>query len=194
MTPTLAKAVVVSIMVAWYIIRFRYARRSRRTAIARSARGPRETVLLLISLSGLGFVPLIYVATGFPAFADYPFQPVLAWLGLVFAIAALVTFRLTHKALGRNWSVSLEVRENHQLITAGVYRHVRHPMYTAFWLWAVAQALLLPNWIAGLAGIVGFGTLFFGRVAREERMMLESFGDEYRTYMERTSRIIPRVY
>jgi protein-S-isoprenylcysteine O-methyltransferase Ste14 len=86
------------------------------------------------------------------------------------------------------------VRENHQLITAGVYRHVRHPMYTAFWLWAVAQALLLPNWIAGLAGIVGFGTLFFGRVAREERMMLESFGDEYRTYMERTSRIIPRVY
>ncbi|MGA7452155.1 MAG: protein-S-isoprenylcysteine O-methyltransferase [Rhodoplanes sp.] len=194
MTPTLAKAVVVLIMVAWYIIRFRYARRSRRTPTARSARGPRETVLLLISLSGLGFVPLIYVATGFPAFADYPFQLVLAWLGLVFAIAALVMFRLTHKALGHNWSVSLEVRENHQLITAGVYRQVRHPMYTAFWLWAVAQALLLPNWIAGLAGIVGFGTLFFGRVAREERMMLESFGDEYRTYMERTSRIIPRVY
>lgn len=194
MTPTLAKAVVVLIMVAWYIIRFRYARRSRRTPITRSARGPRETALLLTSLSGLGFAPLIYVATGFPAFADYHFHPALAWLGLVFAIAALVMFRLTHKALGRNWSVSLEVRENHQLITAGVYRHVRHPMYTAFWLWAVAQALLLPNWIAGLAGIVGFGALFFGRVAREERMMLESFGEDYRVYMERTSRIIPRVY
>jgi protein-S-isoprenylcysteine O-methyltransferase Ste14 len=194
MTPTLAKAVIVLIMVAWYIIRFRYARRSRRTPVTRSARGPRETALLLISLSGLGLVPLIYVATGFPTFADYRFQPVLAWLGLVFAIAALVMFRLTHKALGRNWSVSLEVRENHQLITAGVYRHVRHPMYTAFWLWAVAQALLLPNWIAGLAGMVGFGTLFFGRVAREERMMLESFGDDYRAYIQRTSRIIPWVY
>jgi protein-S-isoprenylcysteine O-methyltransferase Ste14 len=194
MTPTLAKAVVVFIMVGWYVIRFRYARRSRRAPVARSARGPRETILLLISLTGLGIIPFIYVATGFPGFADYPFQPALAWLGLVCAVAALVMFRLTHKALGRNWSISLEVREDHRLITDGVYQYVRHPMYTAFWLWAVAQALLLPNWFAGLAGIVGFGTLFLGRVGQEEQMMVDSFGDAYRAYMERTRRIIPGIY
>lgn len=194
MTPTLAKAVVVFIMVGWYVIRFRYARRSRRTPVARSARGPRETILLLISLTGLGIIPFTYVATGFPGFADYPFQPALAWLGLVCAVAALVMFRLTHKALGRNWSISLEVREDHRLITDGVYQYVRHPMYTAFWLWAVAQALLLPNWFAGLAGIVGFGTLFLGRVGQEEQMMVDSFGDAYRAYMERTRRIIPGIY
>jgi protein-S-isoprenylcysteine O-methyltransferase Ste14 len=67
-------------------------------------------------------------------------------------------------------------------------------MYTAFWLWALAQALLLPNWFAGFAGLVGFGTLFFGRVAREERMMLDNFGEEYRAYMTRTYRVIPGVY
>ncbi|MGZ9105278.1 MAG: protein-S-isoprenylcysteine O-methyltransferase, partial [Rhodoplanes sp.] len=139
MTPTLAKAAVVMIMVGWYVIRFRYARRSRRTPVTRSARGRLETILLTISLTGLGIVPFIYVATEFPAFADYAFQPALAWLGLFFAIAALVMFRLTHKALGRNWSISLELRQDHRLITEGVYRHVRHPMYTAFWLWAVAQ-------------------------------------------------------
>ena len=194
MTPALAKATVVLIMVGWYVIRFRYARRSRRTPVTRSARGRLETILLTISLTGLGIVPFIYVATGFPAFADYAFQPTLAWLGLFFAIAALVMFRLTHKALGRNWSISLELRQDHRLITEGVYRHVRHPMYTAFWLWAVAQALLLPNWFAGLAGIAGFGALFFGRIAREERMMMESFGDEYRAYIQRTYRIIPGLY
>ena len=194
MTPTLAKAVVVFIMVGWYVIRFRYARRSRRTPVARSARGPRETILLLISLTGLGIIPFIYIATGFPGFADYPFEPALAWLGLVCAVAALVMFRLTHKALGRNWSISLEVREDHRLITDGVYQYVRHPMYTSFWLWAVAQALLLPNWFAGLAGIVGFGTLFLGRVGQEEQMMVDSFGDAYRAYMERTRRIIPGIY
>ena len=66
-------------------------------------------------------------------------------------------------------------------------------MYSAFWLWAIAQALLLPNWIAGFAGLAGFGILFFGRVAREEQMMLETFGDSYRAYMARTGRIFPFI-
>ena len=66
-------------------------------------------------------------------------------------------------------------------------------MYSAFWLWAIAQALLLPNWVAGFAGLVGFGTLYFGRVAREERMMLQTFGDSYREYMARTGRVFPWI-
>jgi protein-S-isoprenylcysteine O-methyltransferase Ste14 len=191
-TPLVAKAIFVLLAVGWYVIRYPYARRSRRTPVARSARGPREIALLLISLTGLGIVPLLYVATGFPSFADYPFRPAQAWLGAAVAVAALVIFRLTHRALGRNWSVSLEVRESHKLVTEGVYERVRHPMYTAFWLWAVAQALLLPNWIAGLSGLVGFGTLYFLRVGQEERLMIAAFGDAYRAYMERTGRLIPR--
>jgi len=77
-------------------------------------------------------------------------------------------FQLTHRALGRNWSVSLDVREGHQLITDGIYRRIRHPMYSAFWLWALAQALVLPNWVAGFAGLPVFGILFFGRIARKK--------------------------
>ena len=193
MTPAISKAIFVGLVIVWYAIRYEYARRSRREKVVSSARGPLETALLLISLSGLGLVPLVYVATGMPRFADYSFYPLLAWLGSVFAIAALGMLHLTHHALGRNWSISLDVRENHELVTNGVYRRVRHPMYSAFWLWAIAQALLLPNWVAGFAGLTGFGILFFGRVAREERMMLEIFGDSYRAYMERTGRIFPSI-
>jgi len=193
MTAALSKSVFVILAIGWYLIRYRYARRSRREKVVRTARGPRESALLLISLTGLGILPLIFVATGIPQFASYPFHPIQGWLGLLFAIATLWMFRLTHKALGRNWSVSLDVREGHRLVTDGIYSRVRHPMYSAFWLWAVAQALLLPNWVAGFAGLVGFGTLFFGRVAREERMMLEMFGDSYRAYMERTGRIFPSI-
>ena len=193
MTPAISKAIFVGLVIVWYAIRYEYARRSRREKVVSSARGPLETALLLISLSGLGLVPLVYVATGMPRFADYSFYPLLAWLGSVFAIAALGMFHLTHRALGRNWSISLDVREGHQLITDGIYRRVRHPMYAAFWLWAVAQALLLPNWVAGPAGLIGFGTLYFGRVAREERMMLEAFGDSYRAYMARTGRVFPSI-
>jgi protein-S-isoprenylcysteine O-methyltransferase Ste14 len=67
-------------------------------------------------------------------------------------------------------------------------------MYSAFWLMAIAQAFLLPNYVAGLSGLVGFGTLFLLRIGPEEAMMEQAFGDEYRAYRARTKRIIPFVY
>jgi protein-S-isoprenylcysteine O-methyltransferase Ste14 len=194
MTPAISKFLFVMLAIGWYLIRYGYARRSRRMPVLRTDRDTRENALLLISLTGLGILPLIYIATGWPHFADYTRQSVQAWVGLFFSIAALIIFQLTHQALGRNWSVSLDVREGHLLVIDGIYSKVRHPMYSAFWLWALSQALLLPNWVAGFSGIVGFGVLFFGRVGREEKMMVETFGDRYRDYMARTYRVIPLIF
>ena len=56
------------------------------------------------------------------------------------------------------------------------------------------QALLLPNLVAGLAGLVGFGTLYFLRVGPEEAMMESTFGDAWRDYRARTARLIPGIY
>jgi protein-S-isoprenylcysteine O-methyltransferase Ste14 len=194
MSPVAAKIIWVVGCIAWYLIRYPHERRARRTPVVHRGERLRERVLLVISLSGLGLVPFAYVLTGQPAFGDYGFHPLLAWMGAATFAAALYLFYRTHRDLGRAWSVTLEIRERHALVTSGVYRHVRHPMYSAFWLWAVAQALLLPNWIAGFAGLVGFGTLFFCRVGREEKMMLSTFGEEYQAYMRSTRRVIPRVY
>jgi len=181
-------------LVGWFIIRYPHQRRSRHIAKVRQSDRRRERLLLSISFSGLFLVPLFYVLTGEPRFASYTFQPLQAWLGVVALILYLALFYRTHEDLGRFWSVTLEIREGHALVTRGVYSRVRHPMYAAFWLCALAQALLLPNWIAGLSGLVGFGTLFFLRVGKEERLMLETFGEEYRQYMARTKRIIPGIY
>ena len=201
MTPTLAMTVFLIGAVVWFIIRVPARRRARKAAVKSSGRGLRETTLMATSLTGLGIVPLVYIASKFESarfrfldFADRPFMPALAWLGVLVFAVSLWLFHRTHKDLGRNWSVSLDIRESHKLITHGVYALVRHPMYSAFWLWAIAQALLLPNWVAGFAGIVGFGILFFGRVGEEERLMCAAFGDEYRAYMRRTSRVLPGLY
>lgn len=194
MSPFLAKAVLLLLAVGWYVIRFPYERRARRTPVAKTERGPREYLLMTISAAGFGLIPLVYISFNFPRWADYPFHATQAWLGILVALASLVMFRLTHRALGQFWSVSLDVREQHPLVTHGIYRYVRHPMYTAFWLWAIAQALLLPNWVAGFAAIIGFGVLFFCRLPREEQLMLKSFGDDYRKYMARTYRLVPGIY
>src|SRR5436305_8274763 len=103
MTPAIAKTAFVVLAVGWYLIRYEYARRSRRAPVVRSARGPRETALLLISLAGLGIGPFTYIASGIPHFVDYSFQPWQAWLGILAVAASLAMFRLTHRALGRNW-------------------------------------------------------------------------------------------
>jgi protein-S-isoprenylcysteine O-methyltransferase Ste14 len=194
MTPLVAKVIWVIGVVGWFIIRYPHDRRSRRTPKRRGSDGARESVLMAISATGLGILPLVYVFGNAPAFANYAFRPWQAWLGAAAFAAALWLFYRTHKDLGRNWSVTLEVREQHTLVTSGVYARVRHPMYSAFWLWAIAQALLLPNWIGGPAGLVGFGALFFLRVGREEALMIETFGEEYRRYMARTARVLPGVY
>jgi len=194
MTPFIAKLVWVAGIIGWYVIRYPHQRRSRKTPIASRRERVREGILLATSFTGLFILPLIYVTTGKPQVADYPFHPLLAWLGTATFAMALIGFYRTHRDLGRFWSVTLEIRQTHELVTTGVYRHVRHPMYAAFFLWAIAQALLLPNWIAGPAGLVGFGTLFGLRVRREERMMEATFGDTYRAYAARTWRVIPGVF
>ena len=194
MTPFIAKLVWVAGIIAWYVIRYPHQRRSRKTPIASRRERVREGILLTLSFAGLFILPVIYVTTGEPQLADHPFHPLLAWSGTAVFAVALIGFYRTHRDLGRFWSVTLEIRQTHELVTTGVYRHVRHPMYAAFFLWAVAQALLLPNWIAGPAGLVGFGTLFGLRVWREERMMEAAFGDAYRAYAARTWRVIPGVF
>ena len=194
MTATASKIIWLAFGLIWFALRLAPGRRSRETPIRHSERGGREFALLGASLTGLGIVPCIYLAAHIPRFADYPVVPVMSYLGIVVYATCLWLFHSTHRALGRNWSVSLDLRERHSLVTAGVYAWIRHPMYAGFWLMALAQALLLPNWIAGPAGFIGFSILFFGRIGREEQMMIAAFGDDYRSYMRRTSRVIPWIY
>lgn len=181
-------------IVGWYVIRYPFERRAKRVRVVANRRSPSEIVGLVSALFGLAILPGFYVATGIPESADYPARWwAVALGGIIFALALWV-FRRSHKELGRNWSITLEIRERHALICAGPYAVIRHPMYTSFMLMGLGQAFLLSNWVAGLAGLIGFAILFFLRVDKEERMMLENFGPQYRAYMERTKRIIPYLY
>lgn len=153
---------------------------------------------VLLTFASVGMVlPIIFLTTSWLEFADYGLplwadRATAAAGGFIFAAAVILLWR-SHADLGRNWSWTVEAYENHILVTEGVYRSIRHPMYAAHLLWGIAQALLVHNWIAGPAFLAGFVPLYLYRAPREERMMLELFRNEYRLYMEKTGRIIPRL-
>lgn len=193
MTEWMAATVWALGLVAWFVIRLPHERRARRTGVVSHGRSTGDRLALAAAGIGLAPVPLVYLATGLFDFADYPFRPWIGWVGVVLEIAFLALFVASHRQLGRNFSVTLEIREQHKLVTGGLYRYVRHPMYSSFWLWALAQAFLLPNWVGGLSGLVGVGILYFHRVGKEEALMRQAFGEAYDAYCARTGRIIPRI-
>ena len=193
MTQTVATCIWFAGIITWYVIRYPFARKAKRIRVSKSLFDPRDSILLAIASLGLFLIPALYAATGIPASLDRPFIAAAAWLGLIPLCASLWLFHRSHADLGRNWSISLEIRQHHTLVNTGVYRLIRHPMYTSFFLLGAAQVLLLPNWLAGLSGLIGVAILFVFRVRREERMMLEMIGHEYRAYMAITKRLIPWV-
>ena len=178
---------------AMTLTRLPYWRRARTVRIIVDRKTARERSLLALLAAGMGVLPAVYVLTPLLDFADYRLRSRAGWTGAGIFASALWLFWRAHAALGPYWSDSLQLREGHPLITSGIYGYVRHPMYAFGWLWGIAQALLLQNWIAGLSGLASFAPLYISRVPREERMMLDQFGEEYRAYMNRTGRIIPRV-
>ena len=148
--------------------------------------------IILISAAGVGMAaPLLYLFSPWLDFANYDLS---GWLGcvgtVVFAMALFLLWR-SHVDLGRNWSATLQIRREHSLVTDGIYCYIRHPMYAAHLLWAIAQGLLLENWLAGWAFLVISVPFYLLRVPKEEKLMLEQFGQEYRQYISRTGRIIP---
>jgi protein-S-isoprenylcysteine O-methyltransferase Ste14 len=154
--------------------------------------GQEKALLGLLSL-GMFFIPIIYGATDWLDFANYTLPVWAGWLGVLLIASALFVFWRAHADLGLNWSPSLEIREKHELITRGIYGFIRHPMYASQWLWVIAQPLLLQNWIAGFMNLLVFIPFYFLRVKAEEKMMLDSFGNEYREYMNRTGGVLPRL-
>lgn len=156
----------------------------------------RKTLLdmVFLGLAGIGMlVPLVYVFSSVLDFADYALPNWVGWVGVVlFGLAIWLLWR-SHADLGRNWTPTLAIRDEHTLVTEGVFKCIRHPMYAAHLLWAIAQVLMLHNWIAGYSFLVVAVPQYLLRVDDEEQMMLEQFGEEYTAYVQRTGRIMPRV-
>ena len=152
-----------------------------------------EKSFLFLLWGGMFIVPIVYASTSWLDFANYSLPAWAGWLGVALITGATIVFWRAHADLGLNWSPTLDIREKHELITRGIYNTIRHPMYASQWLWSVAQILLLQNWIAGFSSLLVFIPFYFLRVKAEEQLMLEQFGDQYRSYMQKVGAVFPKL-
>ncbi len=190
----IAKTTLVLGIAAVVAIRAPYGRRSSQIKVIKSKRGWLEIMLLSLMWLGSVILPILWVATPLFSFADYPLHPAQYAAGVGLFSLGLWLFYRAHVDLSTNWSVGLDIRENHTLITSGVYRRLRHPMYSAILLQAGGQALIAPNWIVGAFYLCAFILMFSFRVGPEEQMMLQQFGDSYEIYMRTSRRLLPGIW
>ncbi len=90
-------------------------------------------------------------------------------------------------------SSRLQIVEDHRLVTDGVYRHIRHPLYLGELTRNLGFTLILSS-MYGFLFVLAGGLFLHFRIGIEERMLLEKFGREYEEYMSRTKRLIPYIY
>ena len=193
MNPWYAKALVIAGTVAMVAIRAPHGHRSRAVPVARNARGALETVLLTVAWMSF-FVPIVWIASDAFAFAECELRPTALVAGALLLAIGLWLFHRSHADLGTNWSITLELREGHTLVTQGVYARIRHPMYSSLFLQALGQAVAVPNWVAGPSYLAALGLLVAFRLGPEERMMRARFGTEWDAYAARTKRLVPGVW
>lgn len=183
--------IYIAVLVLCFLIRFPYEKRNLKLKKVKADITLKERITLLLVFTGSLTMPLLYFFTPWFQFSNYTMNAYQGVIGLVLAISGLWLFWRSHKELDIQFSPMLELKENHKLITGGVYKNIRHPMYTAVFLLSFSQLALIGNWVVGPAYFLTFFCLYVLRVKYEEKLMLEHYGDEYSAYMKRTGRLLP---
>ncbi len=96
-------------------------------------------------------------------------------------------------SIGVGISATSATRKEHKLSTSGPYRWIRHPLYTVGSTLFISLAMMADNWFIATLGILTF-ILMTIRTPKEEANLIEKFGDEYREYMKRTGRFLPKLF
>jgi protein-S-isoprenylcysteine O-methyltransferase Ste14 len=116
----------------------------------------------------------------------------IVWLGLLLTIAGLLFACWARVVLGRNWSGVVQLKQDHELIEAGPYHYVRHPIYSGLLLAFLGTALMIGEWRALLAAAI-IAISFWRKLRLEERWLGEYFGAAYADYMRRVKALVPGI-
>ena len=171
---------------------YRIRSQSTREKLDRWQEGP----FILFTLRPIGLATMVGLIAylmnpSWMAWSSLPLPEWMRWLGVGLGVlgGALIVWAFSN--LGKNLTDTVVTRREHSLVVTGPYRWVRHPFYVAVLLTMLANALAAANWFLMLGGGLTF-LLMVVRTRKEEAKLLERFGEQYRAYMARTGRFLPR--
>jgi protein-S-isoprenylcysteine O-methyltransferase Ste14 len=155
-----------------------------------------EGAFILFTLRPIGIATMLglvayMIDPEWMAWSAMPLPRWLRWVGIGMGAAGAVLLVWTLRSIGRNLTDTVVTRREHTLVMKGPYRWVRHPFYDAAVVLAVANALAAANWFLLAGGLVSFALIVL-RTGREEDRLIARFGDDYRLYMSRTGRFLPK--
>lgn len=147
----------------------------------------------------LWLVITLSVLAGFQCRAAFPkFRlPYSTWFylaGLILFVIGLIIRWVSIIQLGRFFTVNVSIAENHQLVTTGFYRYVRHPSYSGTLLTFFGFGLCLLNWLSLAVIFIPIAVTFLWRMKVEEEALQEALGETYKAYAIQTRRLIPGLY
>ena len=116
----------------------------------------------------------------------------LRWLGVGIGILCALGIYWLFSSIGSGITPTSATRKEHKLVTRGIYRWIRHPLYTIGSSFIVSFGMMADNWFITAFGILAF-ILMAVRTPKEEANLIEKFGDEYREYMKHTGRFLPKL-
>ena len=125
-----------------------------------------------------------------PIFFTYGFEIT----GVIIIITGIIIRFIAIKQLGRFFTTDVTIRENHELIQTGFYKVLRHPSYTGSLLSFLGFGLSLNNWLGLAIAFLPVFFMFIYRMNIEEKVLTQQFGEQYKTYISKTKRIIPFIY
>lgn len=171
----------------------RKADRDSGESVSRKADGTAMMMVIRIFGLVLWFSPLAYLINpGWMAWSKIGLPDPVRWAGVALGLLCVGGVYWLFSSIGTGITPVSATRREHQLVTHGIYRYIRHPLYTFGSSLFIALGLMADNWFIALAGVLAFIVMAI-RTPKEEANLIEKFGDEYREYMQRTGRFLPRL-
>lgn len=162
--------------------------------ISRSVDG--SVMMNVIRIGGLilWLSPFVYLINpAWMAWSKAGLPEGVRWLGVGIGVVGVFGIYWLFNSIGTGITPTSATRKEHKLVTTGIYRYIRHPLYTFGASMFVSFGMMADNWFIALLGILTFIVMAI-RTPKEEANLVEKFGDEYRAYMKRTGRFLPKLF